>query len=227
MFKETDWSYTRAKSHFTTMTYIDFTLTLELKHDGGKLPSSRIRVSKARINLRSYATFSENICYTFTSLWTLHILQTRRLKVLNRLHRCTGCSTHVRHGRSSPWSSLIYLLWSIINFNRSMDPRELSWTLCRFIEISRNERTLSATASWDHSISNKFYELKFCISLLKVDKRKLSVLSFRLDKMGSVKRKSTFEHAQNAQIQIILRMRKVSAGPVLSIRTFCSIQWLC
>ena len=29
--------------------------------------------------------------------------------------------------------------------------------------------------------------------------------------MGRVKRKSAFEHAQNAQIQIILRMRKVSS----------------
>ena len=34
---------------------------------------------------------------------------------------------------------------------------------------------------------------------------------------GHVKRKqSTFEHAQNAQIQIILRMRKVSSGYLLS-----------
>ena len=29
---------------------------------------------------------------------------------------------------------------------------------------------------------------------------------------------------QNAQIQIILRMRNVSSGPLLSIPTFCSIQ---
>ena len=32
------------------------------------------------------------------------------------------------------------------------------------------------------------------------------------------------EHAQNAQIQIILRMHKVSSGPLLSIQTFCNIQ---
>ena len=34
-------------------------------------------------------------------------------------------------------------------------------------------------------------------------------------KMGRVKRESTFEHAQNAQIQIILRMRKI-------VFVFCS-----
>ena len=38
------------------------------------------------------------------------------------------------------------------------------------------------------------------------------------------KQKCTFEHAQNAQIQIILRMRKVSSGPLLSIHTLGSIQ---
>ena len=41
--------------------------------------------------------------------------------------------------------------------------------------------------------------------------------------MGRVVRKSEFEHAQNAQIQIILRMRKVSSEPLLTIHTF-SIQ---
>ena len=45
--------------------------------------------------------------------------------------------------------------------------------------------------------------------------------------MGRVKRKSAFEHTQNAQIQIILSMHKVSSGPLLSIYTFCSIQWFC
>ena len=45
--------------------------------------------------------------------------------------------------------------------------------------------------------------------------------------MVCVKRKSVFEHAQNAQIQTILYMRKVSIGHLLSIYTFCSIQWLC
>ena len=43
--------------------------------------------------------------------------------------------------------------------------------------------------------------------------------------MGRAKRKSAFEHAQNVQIHIILRMRKVSFGRLLSIHTFCSIQW--
>ena len=31
--------------------------------------------------------------------------------------------------------------------------------------------------------------------------------------LGRFKQKSVFEHAQNAQIQIIHRMRKVSSGP--------------
>ena len=31
--------------------------------------------------------------------------------------------------------------------------------------------------------------------------------------------KNAFEHVQNAQIQIILRMREVSSGPMLSIHT--------
>ena len=35
--------------------------------------------------------------------------------------------------------------------------------------------------------------------------------------MGRVKRKSVFEHAQNLQIQIILRMRKVSSGPFFNL----------
>ena len=43
--------------------------------------------------------------------------------------------------------------------------------------------------------------------------------------IGQVKRKSAFKYAQNAQIQIILRMRKVSSGPLLDIRTFCNTQW--
>ena len=32
---------------------------------------------------------------------------------------------------------------------------------------------------------------------------------------------------QYTQIQIILRMRKVSSGPLLSIHTFCSRHWFC
>ena len=40
-------------------------------------------------------------------------------------------------------------------------------------------------------------------------------------------KKSAFKHAQDAQIQIILRMREVSAGPLLSIRAFSSNQRFC
>ena len=39
----------------------------------------------------------------------------------------------------------------------------------------------------------------------------------RFYQMSRPKRKGAFEHAQNEQIQIILRMRKVSAGRLLSI----------
>ena len=34
--------------------------------------------------------------------------------------------------------------------------------------------------------------------------------------MSQIKRKSAFKHAQNAQIQIILHMPKVSSGPLLA-----------
>ena len=37
--------------------------------------------------------------------------------------------------------------------------------------------------------------------------------------MGLVKQNSAFKHAQNAQIQINVRMRKVSSGPLLSSHT--------
>ena len=40
-------------------------------------------------------------------------------------------------------------------------------------------------------------------------------------------KKSALEHFQNAEIQIILGMCKVSFGPLLSIHTFCSVQWIC
>ena len=39
--------------------------------------------------------------------------------------------------------------------------------------------------------------------------------------------KRGFEYAQNVQMKIILRMRKISLGPLLSIHTFNSIQWFC
>ena len=40
-------------------------------------------------------------------------------------------------------------------------------------------------------------------------------------------KKFDFEHAQHAQIQIILCMGKVSSGPLFSIHTFCSIYRFC
>ena len=38
-----------------------------------------------------------------------------------------------------------------------------------------------------------------------------------------VKRKSGLQHAQNVQIRIILRMRKISSGPLFSYHTFCNM----
>ena len=40
-------------------------------------------------------------------------------------------------------------------------------------------------------------------------------------------KKSAFKHAQNVWIHIILYVRKVLSGQLLSIETFHSIQWLC
>ena len=48
-----------------------------------------------------------------------------------------------------------------------------------------------------------------------------------LTTFGLLKWKSAFEHVQIVHIQIILHMRNVSSGPLLSIRTFCSVQWFC
>ena len=45
--------------------------------------------------------------------------------------------------------------------------------------------------------------------------------------MGPVKQKSAFEHAQHVRIHIILHMRKVSSGRMISIKNINSIQWLC
>ena len=44
------------------------------------------------------------------------------------------------------------------------------------------------------------------------------ILQYQL--IGNVKRKSAFEHLQNAPIQIILCMHKVSSGHLFSIHTF-------
>ena len=44
------------------------------------------------------------------------------------------------------------------------------------------------------------------------------------NQMGRIKQKRSFEHAQNAKIQITLRICKVSAGPLLSVRIFCGVQ---
>ena len=44
--------------------------------------------------------------------------------------------------------------------------------------------------------------------------------------MDHAKWKSAFEDAQCTLIQIILHMQQVLSGPLLSIHTFCSIQWL-
>ena len=52
------------------------------------------------------------------------------------------------------------------------------------------------------------------------------VTLFRVEhQIDRIKRKSAFVHAQNVQIQITLSMRNVLSVSLLSIRTFCSIQW--
>ena len=50
-----------------------------------------------------------------------------------------------------------------------------------------------------------------------------SSLIYIVSELGSVKRKRAFEHVQYAQVRIILLMRKVSSGPLLSIHIFCNI----
>ena len=45
--------------------------------------------------------------------------------------------------------------------------------------------------------------------------------------MGHIKQKSALKPVQNVQIQIILRMHKVSFQPVLFIQTSCSIHGFC
>ena len=45
--------------------------------------------------------------------------------------------------------------------------------------------------------------------------------------MGCAKPKSFFEHAQNVWIQIIMRMIKVSSGPLFFMHAFYSIQYFC
>ena len=49
---------------------------------------------------------------------------------------------------------------------------------------------------------------------------------FRSNIMGHFKRNSAYEHAQNVQIQIILRMSKASSRPLLIFYTFCSPMFL-
>ena len=50
---------------------------------------------------------------------------------------------------------------------------------------------------------------------------------FIVDLVHVVKRNKYFVHVQIARIQVTLRMRKVSSGPLFSIHTFCNIQWYC
>ena len=45
--------------------------------------------------------------------------------------------------------------------------------------------------------------------------------------IGRTKRNNISAHAQNAQIQIILNMRKVHSGHLHSIHIFCRIQGFC
>ena len=72
----------------------------------------------------------------------------------------------------------------------------------------------------------RMYCPMICQRRKKKEKKNEIVMNHFMNNFGRNKRKSAFEHAQNAQIQIILHMRKASSGPLLSISTFCSIQWV-
>ena len=54
-----------------------------------------------------------------------------------------------------------------------------------------------------------------------------SILGFYEENVKSLKWTVSREHAQNAHIQIILRMRKVSFLHLFLIYIFSSIQWFC
>ena len=54
----------------------------------------------------------------------------------------------------------------------------------------------------------------------------VNVVDFKIY-MSRIKRKRAFEHAQNVRIHIILRLRKVSSGHLLSIVTLSCIQEFC
>ena len=66
----------------------------------------------------------------------------------------------------------------------------------------------------------------FFLSFVRL--RIFSNVHFRICKwnpyMGRVERKIVFEYLQNAQFQIILRIRSEASRPLFSIHTFCSIQ---
>ena len=71
---------------------------------------------------------------------------------------------------------------------------------------------------------NTLFRLKIIMIFLLRFYISITGFDIRCSYMGRVKRKSAFEHAQNAHIQIILRMRKVPSWPLLLIHTFYSIQ---
>ena len=45
--------------------------------------------------------------------------------------------------------------------------------------------------------------------------------------MGGAKQKGVFEHAQNAQVKIHPAQAQALTWYLLSIDTFCSVQWFC
>ena len=63
------------------------------------------------------------------------------------------------------------------------------------------------------------YILHRCVNVMYFIRLYRSIITN--DYLDRVKRKSAFEYVQNVQIQIIVRMRKVS---LLSNHTFCSFQ---
>ena len=61
-----------------------------------------------------------------------------------------------------------------------------------------------------------FQKLSWISFIFLLSTKTKDVFVFWTIHLGGVKRKRAFKHAPNAQIQIILRMRKVPSGPLLT-----------
>ena len=101
-------------------------------------------------------------------------------------------------------------------FARRTCPKVRFWTLW-LILFSRGRTCLKV----------RFLTLRLKWCLWEVECETFLNCKIPKDEIGRAKRNRVFEHAHNAQIQSILRVRKISSGILLSIHTFCTIQWFC